>query len=665
MDQRTPRATGLLALQDELAAVVKELLPDGAAILDLAEEPPDWTPGEPRHELVLDASGMQGGPVEQVEWLRGLASRSRRYVLVLVPNRLCCWYWLWRVRKTRTAPWPPCREDMQQDVRAAFERAGLQVLGQSYLGAAVTEERLGELGGMEEGLLQDLLAVQHSPLLPAAQKCFWVAILGTVGPVPDELPPRWQTRPDEDGRITALSAALADALALRVSAEAELHQARANYRTLAEEHARIRNENTQYRDLTASAEWRLAQQLGRLRRALFPRDSLRFQLFRACAGAVKAVAALPGKVRPARPAPAELSSVLRRARVSHRPIIFLPTLRWTATLFQRPHHLSRELARLGHLVIFDCTGTTEPLDGFREVEKGLLLYKGESRHLARLPDAVLWASTTNYHLVDGYPPETFCVYDWIDDLAVFPGDPGQLLHNHRRALQEADLVACVSRPLLEEARQARPDAIYLPNAAEPERFLHPVAPPSDPRFEELRQSGRPLTGYYGALASWFDYSLLQAVAGRRPDWNFVLIGPDIDRSTREQALWQCPNVVWLGPRDYQTLPAYLARFDVALIPFTINAITRATSPLKLYEYFSAGKPVVTTPMPECQAHPEVHVARWADEFAAALDAALAQSRCPQFRQHLRAIGRANSWAARACQAAKHFAGQPRASQRAA
>ena len=107
------------------------------------------------------------------------------------------------------------------------------------------------------------------------------------------------------------------------------------------------------------------------------------------------------------------------------------------------------------------------------------------------------------------------------------------------------------------------------------------------------------------------------------------------------------NVLWLGPRDYETLPGYLASFDVATIPFAINAITLSTSPLKLFEYFAAGKPVVRTPMPECEAFAEVEIARDAAAFSAALDAAVADGRDPAHVAKLRALAEANTWRARA------------------
>ncbi|HKG23897.1 MAG TPA: glycosyltransferase, partial [Blastocatellia bacterium] len=151
-----------------------------------------------------------------------------------------------------------------------------------------------------------------------------------------------------------------------------------------------------------------------------------------------------------------------------------------------------------------------------------------------------------------------------------------------------------------------------------------------------------------ALAEWFDYGLLDEVAGLRPDWNFLLIGPVYDLGLRERGrtMLKRQNVRWIGRRAYETLPGYLNLFDVAIIPFVINAITLATSPLKLYEFFAAGKPVVTTRMPECEAFPEVHAVAGAREFSEALEQALAEGQDSLFRDRLRRLGRENSWAAR-------------------
>jgi len=190
----------------------------------------------------------------------------------------------------------------------------------------------------------------------------------------------------------------------------------------------------------------------------------------------------------------------------------------------------------------------------------------------------------------------------------------------------------------------RSDALYLPNAVDGDHFRAEGAPfPDDPAIRRLREEGKPIAGYYGALARWFDYELLEKVARLRRDWNFLLIGPDYDGSVAGTALLECPNVTWIGPRPYSTLPGYLRVFDVATIPFRVEPITMATSPLKLYEYFAGGRAVVTSPLPECVAHPEVHAAETADEFAAALDVARRTGADPTSKARLRSVAAANSW----------------------
>ncbi len=342
----------------------------------------------------------------------------------------------------------------------------------------------------------------------------------------------------------------------------------------------------------------------------------------------------------------QLSHVLARVRSSKGAVVFLPSVGWGIHLFQRPHHLARVFARLGYVAIFDSSNAADRVDGFREIEPNLFLFSGSPELLHEVPSPLLWAFPYNFHLADGYPKPARTVYDWIDDLSVFPYDAALLETNHARGLAEATVVASVARRLHEEALRSRHDAILLPNGVEYERFAAPPAPPRDEQLLRFLTPGAPVAGYYGALAEWFDYPLLDAVAAARPDWRFVLIGPQYDKSLPGQPMLKRENVRWLGPRDYVTLPGYLSLFDVATIPFRINAITQATSPLKLYEYFAGGKAVVTTPMMECQAYPEVRIAATAAEFASALDAGREQGRNPDFRAHLRALGRENSWSAR-------------------
>jgi len=346
----------------------------------------------------------------------------------------------------------------------------------------------------------------------------------------------------------------------------------------------------------------------------------------------------------------QISTLLEKSRQARGTIIFPPTIGWEVALFQRPHHLARVLAQDGYVTVFDSSNSHDNVDLLKEIEPRLFLFKGEPSLLAEIKNPILWTFTYNFDYVDYFSPDTKIIYDWIDDLAVFTHDQGFLRKNHLRALKEASVVATVSRKLDQEARLIRPDTIYLPNAVEEGRFESCPSPnptSGDKKFLRILERNKPIAGYYGALANWFDYDLLCTVAQARPDWEFVLIGPDHDRSIQTSNVKRQKNISWLGPRDYETLPGYLHAFSVAMIPFKINDITIATSPLKLFEYFAGKKPTVSTPMPECSAFSEVFIASTSDEFSSALDNALSASKNTNFLTRLMDLSQANTWRSRA------------------
>ena len=353
----------------------------------------------------------------------------------------------------------------------------------------------------------------------------------------------------------------------------------------------------------------------------------------------------------------QMEAVNERLQTSKGAVIFPPSVSWKVVNTQRTHHLAREFARQGYVSIFDGSNSIDEVSGFKEVEPNFFLYRGSDDILPRIADPILWTLTYNFDRRDAYRP-AHTIYDWIDDFEVFPFDRAFLEKNHERAMREANLVVSVARRLHDQAAKVRPDALYLPNGVEYEHFAGPPAQSDDGEPNDIDASWRtnPIAGYYGAIAEWFDYEMLEAVARLRPDWNFLLIGPMHDNSLRErgQLMLDRPNVRWIGQRDYAQLPGYLRLFDVAMIPFVINNITLATSPLKLYEYFAGGKPVIATPMPECEAFAEVHIARDAQEFSRALDIARAEGQDDQFRERQRRLGRENSWHARVQLVLKHL-----------
>jgi hypothetical protein len=100
-------------------------------------------------------------------------------------------------------------------------------------------------------------------------------------------------------------------------------------------------------------------------------------------------------------------------------------------------------------------------------------------------------------------------------------------------------------------------------------------------------------------------------------------------------------------KPYEELPRYLQYIDVATIPFMVNEITHATSPLKLFEYMAGEKPIVITPMQESMHYPGVFVGETPEQFASQLDRALEARGDPAYLELLRKTAEANTWERRA------------------
>jgi GT2 family glycosyltransferase len=102
-------------------------------------------------------------------------------------------------------------------------------------------------------------------------------------------------------------------------------------------------------------------------------------------------------------------------------------------------------------------------------------------------------------------------------------------------------------------------------------------------------------GYAGTLHSArLDVALLVRSAELRPQWEFILVGPDHLEAPDRMRLFRLPNVHHLGVRPHSAVSSYVSGFDVCLMPNLITDFTRSLNPLKLYEYLAAGRPVVAT-----------------------------------------------------------------------
>jgi UDP-galactopyranose mutase len=218
------------------------------------------------------------------------------------------------------------------------------------------------------------------------------------------------------------------------------------------------------------------------------------------------------------------------------------------------------------------------------------------------------------------------VYDCMDELSMFKGAPAALPALEAELLERADLVFTGGVSLYEVKRHQHAAVHAFPSSVDKSHFLQARAPLRAPVDQE-RIPG-PRIGFFGVIDERLDVTLVGRLAALRPEYHFVLLGPIV--KIEPSSLPTAANLHYLGMKAYDELPAYLAGWDVAMLPFARNDATRFISPTKTPEYLAAGCPVVSTSITDVVCpYGTQGLARIADDpeaFAAAIDLALADAR---------------------------------------
>ena len=326
------------------------------------------------------------------------------------------------------------------------------------------------------------------------------------------------------------------------------------------------------------------------------------------------------------------------AKTRQAPLMCFSHLRWES-VFQRPHHLMARFARVRDVYYFEEPeeGDTATLrfafcemTGVRVVTPVLPRDAGVpalrtllDRLMARIEPATAWYYTPMARGFSDHIAWRAIAFDVMDELSAFRFAPPAITRLEAELMRVADVVF-TGGASLHSARAHRHANIHcLPSGVDLAHFM--TARDTLPEPLDQARLPRPLLGYFGVIDERLDMPLLAAMAAARPDWHFAMIGP-VAKLTPEE-LPQAPNLHWLGARPYEQLPAYLAQWDVALMPFAINEATRFISPTKAPEYLAGGKRVISTPIADVVSRyaglTSVVIAEDAQRFIAGAAAAMA------------------------------------------
>lgn len=258
----------------------------------------------------------------------------------------------------------------------------------------------------------------------------------------------------------------------------------------------------------------------------------------------------------------------------------------------------------------------------------------------------IFINSYNFHYpnVGDYLKPALKVYHCVDPL-ISPFDLKHGLISENHIVKTSDVIICSSKQLYLEKKQLNPETYFVPNAADIEHSQKALDP--DLKVADIIAGiVKPVIGYFGNIERRMDFDMLKVVTELNPDKNFVFVGPQ-GKIYIPDWFFNTPNIILTGRMPYEAMPSILKGFDVALLPFKKDEVSRTIFPLKLFEYLGAGKPVVATDFNDDLrdfTEDTVTYCRTAEEFSAAINAALQQGEA-MIPKRL-AVAANNTWARR-------------------
>jgi glycosyltransferase involved in cell wall biosynthesis len=306
------------------------------------------------------------------------------------------------------------------------------------------------------------------------------------------------------------------------------------------------------------------------------------------------------------------------------------------------HHVARWLGRRHDLYYFECPGLRAPKGTARDIRKifaqvsrafGPPIRTADGvqvRSLLQLPfhrfavvrrlnqalmmatvrwvmwregisAPLVWCNVPHVAGLAGRIRNSATVYYCIDDYSAVPGVNAAAVRKLDRELTErANMVFVASETLLESKTRLNANTYHSPHGVDLVHFAGAQEKPGSLR--ELGSRRGPVVGFFGLVEDYIDLDLLDFLARERPAWTFLVIGRVAVDAARVP---QRDNLLFIGPRPYESLPDYGRHFTAAMIPYRLTDFTFHANPLKLREYLAMGKPVVATRTPQTEKFADV------------------------------------------------------------
>lgn len=336
--------------------------------------------------------------------------------------------------------------------------------------------------------------------------------------------------------------------------------------------------------------------------------------------------------------------------------VFYPYTEWNLPIFQRPQQIALELADRGDTLYFFGTANYvyDNVDVYEKIKDNLYItteFKFLTENIKTNKRIIHLYSTDIVSKLDlvkeSLERGDKILYEYIDEIHedITQSVPEDFMEKHNYIMKNEDCyIVTTADKLFNDVKKIRnKNYILATNGVKLEDFIKNSKQEVPDKIRELKEKYDKLVGYYGALAKWFDYELMDKVAKKYPNYAIVLIGIEYDDSLRKSTLLENNNVYYLGKVDYKELIKYSSQLDLLTIPFLINEITESTSPVKLFEYMATEKPILTTAMKECKKYKSVNIGNSHKEFIEKIPEVIELINDTDYRKLLMDEAKANTW----------------------
>ncbi len=244
------------------------------------------------------------------------------------------------------------------------------------------------------------------------------------------------------------------------------------------------------------------------------------------------------------------------------------------------------------------------------------------------------------------------LFDCVDYYtSIIPEKKIEIEDAFHESLKQSNVVCANSHVLYSFCNKLNKNTHLVPQGFDEETFLRSEF---DLLPDVLKKDRRKKIGFVGNLTYRIDYELLNKLIAQHPNHLFLISDTYLpcdpedsmcDTEKMIEELKRYKNIFWIPKLARRNLIPYIKALDIGIIPYDIRfQFNTYCYPMKLFEYFYIGKPVISTPIEELKRFPRyVKIGSTAQEWEKQIKESLAKPWSERYKQQQRKLAEENIW----------------------